>query len=345
VFLREVVWPVARKSALIHDSCFKVPGAKKFPKNAVMAEGRHVGQNASSFPFLKFGRLAVSQGPDKGAKGRPPRQNYIFTLTTGRSGTAFLAELLRKNLVNSEVHHERTGFSNFGKWTPDASHFTLFNSEGNVPSVQEFWLRKFSALRISRGSVYAETSHFLAKAGLLENIAFLGSDAKVRIVILNRDTESLIWSFANRMDFANRGFTWLFALDPGYPRNIVEFSPFEKYGMIGFCYWYIIEMRARAIYYQKLFKQQRNITFHNISIEELKSVDSIANFLESLDFLKKKKKFYMPDKTNPLKQEILSGGHRKGIGDMISQVQIDPKKIAEKYFESGRRIGGIEKTK
>jgi len=34
---------------------------------------------------------------------------FVFTVTTGRSGTLWLAELLRRNLEDAVVFHERVG--------------------------------------------------------------------------------------------------------------------------------------------------------------------------------------------------------------------------------------------
>jgi len=45
----------------------------------------------------------------------------IFTLTAGRTGTMYLAELLRANLPDTEVHHEILEYDSFGVDTPEIS--------------------------------------------------------------------------------------------------------------------------------------------------------------------------------------------------------------------------------
>ncbi|HET9764809.1 MAG TPA: hypothetical protein VFR50_14905 [Casimicrobiaceae bacterium] len=70
-------------------------------------------------------------------------KQFVFTLTTGRSGTQYLAELLRQNLPDAECYHEICGWDRFGVDTPDLSHMTLFNSQGNVESVQAFTIASF----------------------------------------------------------------------------------------------------------------------------------------------------------------------------------------------------------
>ena len=232
-FLREVVWPVARQSCLRHDSVFRVLGFVPFPENARLGPGRHVGQDMRYQPAPSPGRVEIAR-PDL-STDIERRRRFVFTIAPGRCGTRFLSSLLERNLPAAEVHHERIGYRSFGVHTPDASHFTLFNSVGNVSAVREFWSRKLTALRYGNQPHYVETSHFLAKAGLVENLDLLGDEPEVHLIVLRRELFALAWSLANRMDFANFGFTWLFALDPRYPRIIVDPSPLDRFGMLGHC--------------------------------------------------------------------------------------------------------------
>lgn len=116
-----------------------------------------------------------------------PDRNFIFAVSTGRSGTAYLAKLLDANLPAAEIHHERTGYQSFGVDTPDASHFTLFNPLGNVPKVQAFWKQKLGRIARTQKRFYGEASHFNAKAGLLENFHLLADHGRTHIVFLDRD--------------------------------------------------------------------------------------------------------------------------------------------------------------
>ena len=81
---------------------------------------------------------------------------FVFTITTGRSGSAYLADLLGSNLQDATVFHERTGWLNFGVVTPDLSDFTVFNSIGNVEKVQAFWRRKLERDLAGPRRVHAE---------------------------------------------------------------------------------------------------------------------------------------------------------------------------------------------
>jgi len=337
-FLREVIWPIARQSYLLHDSHFTVLKAVPFPVRAGLPQGVNLGQNMERLPQPKIGAMRVLDG--KGMlEPRQPRRRFVFTITPGRSGTAYLAELLRRNLPRAEVHHERANYQSLGVHSPDASHFMLFNSVGNVPPVQEFWRRKLGAIMYGKGDSYVEVSHFLAKAGLLENIGLLGPDCDVHVIGLNRNIESVVWSLANRMDFANAGFTWLFALDPRYPRNIVNTKVFDRYGMFGNCFWYTVEMRARAEYYRRVLKSVRNVRFHNAELDEIATKPGAARLLNAIGTRVGEGAVILPQRQNELRHEILAQKDRDVIVRMIASIQIDPASLADQFIASGRRIG------
>ena len=114
-------------------------------------------------------------------------KNFLFTMTTGRSGTQYLTELLRRNLTDAECHHEILDWDRFGVDMPDLSHMMLFNAEGNVAKVQEFWRQKLARIVRTPQRFYVETSHMLMKAGLIENLAPLTEAGRVHLVILERD--------------------------------------------------------------------------------------------------------------------------------------------------------------
>lgn len=46
-FLRQMVWPTARQSCLVHDSIFRALGARDFPAVGRLPPDQHVGQNAA----------------------------------------------------------------------------------------------------------------------------------------------------------------------------------------------------------------------------------------------------------------------------------------------------------
>lgn len=162
----------------------------------------------------------------------------IFTHTTGRTGSAWLAELFRLN-TDWECHHERLEWYDYGINTPDIRQMRAFNEHGVGHVTTSFWSRKINDMPEN----YVETAHMLCKAGLLEMRSSLGEH---RIIRLWRPLEKVVTSMVKRGDYVGHGNHWLWYLDPEYPNNLVDSEPFKKYGAVGLCAWYWHEMNARA---------------------------------------------------------------------------------------------------
>lgn len=334
-FLKEVVWPFARTSVLAHDRYYRVLDAKQFP-SLVKPQGRqHIGDNADFRGLPELGKLQSR------AAGRSfsARKRFIFTITTGRSGTAFLAALLRENLADAEVHHERTGFGRFGVTAPDASTCALFNSEGNVSEVRHFWRRKLGLARQGEAGSYVETSHVLAKAGLIENLEALGPAAEIHLVLLRRDSFATAWSLANRFDFANRRFDWLFGLDPSYPRNIVSPKPLAPHGVLGSCLWYVAEILTRGEYYRRLLTGRRNIRIHQVTLEDLGTEQGAAALISALNDGVASTSVVMPQEMNGTRQWSLGQKKSEALRKLVAAYPFDPAKLAAQFFDAGRRLG------
>ena len=208
--------------------------------------------------------------------------DFVFTMTTGRSGTKYLASLLQSNLPDAECHHEIHGWDRFGVDTPHLSHMTLFNSQGNVEKVQAFWRAKLGRIAATPRRFYVETSHLLMKGGLAENLAPLTARGRVHFVVLERDPYATIVSFRNRFDFLDKANGWLWYLDPDYPRNLVPAGHLRAEGVNGLCLWYILEIRARAARYEKLLRGDPRVMFHHFSLDELRHAAGAARLLREL---------------------------------------------------------------
>jgi hypothetical protein len=225
-------------------------------------------------------------------------KNFLFTLTTGRSGTKYLAELLGRNLPHAECHHEICGWDRFGVDTPDVSHMTLFNSQGNVEKVRSFWRSKLGRVAATPQAWYVETSHLLMKAGLVENLAPLIEDGTVHLIALERDPYATIVSFRNRFDFWGKADRWLWYLDPEYPRNLVPSRELFAKGINGLCLWYILEIRARTAHYERLLEREPHIRIHRFGLEELRVPGGAARLLQALDYPTDPARIQMPSPQN-----------------------------------------------
>jgi hypothetical protein len=263
-------------------------------------------------------------------------KKYIFTITPGRTGTLFLAEFLIKNLPKCEVHHEILGYDSFGVDSPDLSTLTLFNSQGNIEKVKKFWKQKLSRIKETKVDYYAEASHILAKAGLLENLNYLGKDAEIHFVLLDRDAMKIIESLHARFDFLNIGDIWLWFLDPQYPIKILDPSHFKYLSVHGSRLWYVYEMRARGEYYKQKFKDKKNIHFHSLNVGDLNKTKGAKGFLLSLGVKRKTSEIIIPPKLNvtKTKQAVIDDNTREIIKNEMKK-PFDPRALAKEFIDLG----------
>ena len=255
-------------------------------------------------------------------------RKFIFTITPGHTGTTYLADLLQRNLPGSAIPHEILGYDKFGVDTPDVSHMTLFNSQGNVETVRSFWRQKSEKILSSPYSVYGETSHLLAKAGLMENLSPLFETGEVYIIDLRRNIEKIVVSLRKRFDFLNKGNMWLWHLDPDYPLNLVDPSVFRPLGVEGIRFWYVCEMYARAEYYKRLFSSNDNVHFISVDIDDLSKPHMTQSLLAQLGLDVEISEINFPPKRNTSTGKV-DKKELTRIRNMVKVSKFDPTSIAE----------------
>ncbi len=265
-------------------------------------------------------------------------QHFVFTITAGRTGTSYLAQLLQTNLPAAEVHHERIDYDTMGLDSPDVSHLMAFNARGNGPAVQAFWRQKAERIKHSPADLYGETSHFNARAGLVENIHVFTDQGPVKLISLLRDRLQLVWSLYNRFDFFNRGFTWLFALDPGYPNVIVPSKDYLSSGMAGSALWYVDEMQARAAYYKLLVDDIAGVSLLSTTTAAMASDDGARKLLSFVTGSPIDGTITRPKPQNQSTKWHFEDAEKDKISALIETMDRDPKTLGEEFFNSGRRL-------
>jgi hypothetical protein len=270
-------------------------------------------------------------------------KHFVFTMTAGRTGTAYLAELLRQNVTGAETHHEILGWDKFGVDTPDVSHMTLYNSVGNHPKVQAFWQDKLGRIAQTPAPVYAETSHLLLKAGLVENLGPLLAAGTVHLVALERDPYPTVLSYRNRFDFLNKGMWWMWYLDPDYPRNILRAPKLLEAGLNGLCLWYIFEMQARARFYLKALAGQPRVRVHLAKLEEISEPAGAQRLLADMALPGTAPLVTLPPAKNEGKRRIDWGlEEEERIRALIRDCGVDPEAVADAAFQRllAQQLGG-----
>ena len=183
----------------------------------------------------------------------------IFTLSAGRTGTAWVSEFLAVSL-NCEALHEPLGFQDFGNRMPDIKIMRSFNETGNNAIVKDFWKRKFSMLT---SKIHIETNHTIWKYGLIENISCSQLAEKSRIIILKRDIVRQCASYVVRHDFVHITTAWQWYLHPSYQKNLSIQNYFRDLKGLDSLFgiatkWQLAKLIISFISAQKLSSLKRN---------------------------------------------------------------------------------------
>jgi len=258
----------------------------------------------------------------------------VFTLTAGRTGTMFLARLLQANLPEGIVHHEILSYDAFGKHTPEVSTLHSFNNSGNTETVQAFWAQKFRRILAANTPLYAETSHVLMKAGLVENATAMLPGHELHFVVLKRPMAPVIRSYLRRGDFANIGNQWLWYLDPHYQRNLIDKTEFIKRGLDGVRMWYLCEIAARAAYYKERYADLPNVHFHEVDLATLNTPDGAAELLRKLT--PSVEEVTIPEPANTSRGPAIPAAVTERVDRLVAEIaDYDPTASARAWMASG----------
>jgi len=260
-----------------------------------------------------------------------PKFKYYFTITAGRTGTAWLADLLGANLGTDAVH-EPLGIDDFGVNMPDIKIMRSFNARGNNDLVKGFWSRKLGA--IAERDLYVETNHTLAKCGLIENLATSSLAKDSLVIILKRDKIRQCVSYLSRGDFKNITVAWQWYLDPRYPNNIGNPAEFLKLGELGRTIWYIYEMDARQEYYKRCYSGDLN--FLEVDLEDISSPDGASEFLHKIGWTGT---LDLPPPRNETKGSP-PDGLIAAASNVINRINYDSAEVVDNYIKSGKRLSG-----
>ena len=254
---------------------------------------------------------------------------YLFTITAGRTGSAWLASFLNDNLKIRSIH-EPLEIDDLGVRMPDIKLMRTFNMRGNTKEVREFYKRKFG--EISVFPAYAETNHTLAKCGLVENIAEHDIASHSCLIVLRRDFAVQCVSYLNRGDFRNITLDWQWYLHNSYLNNIVNYAPFKPHGLLGKALWYVYEMEARQTYYEQMYACKIKII--SIKLEDVVTETGAIHLLNELGH-----------QDAPILPEVRNQNEMKSdaalycrVVDIIASLNYNFDEIVNQYLESGRSL-------
>ncbi|BBL76595.1 hypothetical protein [Methylomagnum ishizawai] len=168
-------------------------------------------------------------------------KRLIFTITTGRSGSKYITQVLRANGV--QAFHEPA--PNFVEVMRDAQRDSRL--------ARDFWkyykLPHIESLKSHpNGHTYFESSHMFCK-GFVEPLLDLGVIPD--ILILKRDNRAVALSLLRLEtvpDITPLGLKWLLSPNDPHVYKLIPKKPWTPYQL---CYWYTLETDRRARYYER----------------------------------------------------------------------------------------------
>jgi len=260
--------------------------------------------------------------------------HFIFTITAGRTGTAWLASFIRENLKIPTIH-EPLDIDDFGNQMPDIRVMRSFNNRGMDEVTRSFWARKFDKLKELDN--YCETNHTLAKCGLVEALAEMELDRKISFICVRRNWIDQCASYLTRYDFDNITLIWQWYLSHDYPRKIVNPDILLKMAPFGGVLWYIAEIEARQSYYRQLFGDRFN--FIDCDLETLTTEAGAAELLSRLGYPDSSP--ILPQRKNANQPVGELDKIKQKLAKVINNINFDADAIADNFIRSGHRLAGV----
>lgn len=200
-------------------------------------------------------------------------KRFIFTVTTGRTGTGFVANLLGI-FKGTTTFHE-----------PDPSFNLVLRAAQDNPQVARDFLvdLKIPAIcRMSVSPVYIETSHLFCK-GFLEPWLEISELPIPDLIFLDRDFRKISLSNLSLRSIPGKSETGLkFYLAPWDKSCFTRVTDWESLNDYQLCYWYCLEIEERKKLYSQLIQAKGGRTLFT-SIEHLQTVNGILEAQKSLE--------------------------------------------------------------
>lgn len=189
----------------------------------------------------------------------------IFCLTSGRSGTAYLAHILQV-AKDTLVFHE-----------PEPAFQNVMRTAQTQPAVAATFVRdeKLPFIRSLTANIYVELSHLFAK-GFVEH--FVNEGLVPDVFILTRPWREVAASMYSLDTIPGRSDRALrYYLSPGDP-TVRSPSNWEQLSDYQLCYWYCLETERRQNLYSQLLQGLGAATL-KISLKELTTPSGFARVL------------------------------------------------------------------
>ncbi|MBW2329156.1 MAG: hypothetical protein JRF04_06000 [Deltaproteobacteria bacterium] len=196
-------------------------------------------------------------------------KRLIFTVTTGRSGTAYLTAVF-SYMKGVHALHE-----------PAPEYVTCLRQIQSQPELARKFLleEKLPVIAADPAGIYVETSHLFCK-GFVEPLLEL--DIVPDLVIHRRSMRDISLSLFKMGTIPGRTSKALrFYLSPE-DQNVLSLDNWQQLHDYQLCYWYCLEIERRARHYKDVFKK-RGARVTETTLSGLKTGQGLKQLLQELD--------------------------------------------------------------
>ena len=194
-------------------------------------------------------------------------KQLIFTVTAGRTGTAYLHNLFKLFPGVDSVHEDE----------PSYVHVMRRVQTQPAEAVSFLTRFKFPVIAASKANIYAETSHLFCK-GFLEPM--IGLDIYPDLLLLRRNPRSIARSLLERNTIPGRtstGTDYLLCPDDPNTLPLPHWTGLSDYQL---CFWYALEIECRQQRYGDYLRQLGSNVF-DCTANELHSPDCFLAMAET----------------------------------------------------------------
>lgn len=196
----------------------------------------------------------------------------VFTVATGRCGTAFFSEILR--LIPGVVSlHE-----------PDPEYADVLRDVQRDPDKARTFLvqRKIPAIAQLAPTIYIETSHLFCK-GFLEPLLELGFvPALLWIRRGHRGVASSMFRGGTIPGRTEKGLRFYLSPDDSGVLELPDWQNLHDYQL---CYWYCLEIERRGIAYRDLY-HTNNWPWAETSLDHITTITGMRQVIDQLNLPK-----------------------------------------------------------
>ncbi len=186
--------------------------------------------------------------------------HLVFTVTSGRSGTKYLAQALNEFKNVTSLHEPDPNFKDYMvKSQFDKDEAITFWKERKLPQI----------FKTVTTPVYIETSHLFSKGFALPLLELGVVPDLIILVRPERQVASSLYRMGIIPYKTRLGKRWF--LSPDYPNTLVKITqnPFKLHDY-QLCYWYCLEVRERQNYLRDIFKKSGSTIF-DVGFQDLVS--------------------------------------------------------------------------